>query len=180
MRRRLFTLAAGASLGLCVATMVLLGLSYRWHYRLQYRTYVHDPVKPHHGICTLLLLRGQFFGHRRWDDTSWAFAGAPRGWEMIVDGDRTQPNFFVNPPSEFWIHLDKDGWIINTPMWVVAALLAVLPAFWVGGSWLRRRKRAAGLCRVCGYDLRASRDRCPECGTAIAPPDRAAESIGSG
>jgi hypothetical protein len=57
--------------------------------------------------------------------------------------------------------------MVLIPLWLPAALFAVLPA-----ARLYRRIRpryAGGLCPTCGYDLRASEGRCPECGGITAP-----------
>ena len=56
------------------------------------------------------------------------------------------------------------------PAWVVV-LSAAVPAV---VAWRTRRRRRRherrNLCRRCGYDLRATPDRCPECGTAASAP----------
>lgn len=56
-------------------------------------------------------------------------------------------------------------------MWLITGgqVLATAAGFLAGVPAQRRRKRqaraAVGLCPACGYDLRASPDRCPECGS---------------
>ena len=54
---------------------------------------------------------------------------------------------------------------IGVPFWFLTLVTAVL-AFRTTRALLRRHH--PGHCRSCGYDLRATPDRCPECG--LAPP----------
>jgi hypothetical protein len=58
--------------------------------------------------------------------------------------------------------------------WVLAIVFGILPGIktlnLVLASQRRRYRRSHGLCLVCGYDLRATPDRCPECGTVPPKP----------
>jgi hypothetical protein len=56
---------------------------------------------------------------------------------------------------------------------VTLVQLAVITAVGrVAGIRERGRSHAVGLCRKCGYDLRGSSVRCPECGLPIDPGDK--------
>jgi hypothetical protein len=64
-----------------------------------------------------------------------------------------------------------DRWRVTTtaiiPMWFVIALFTVLPVVSAFVFARKRSRRHHNRCLACGYDLRASIDRCPECGTPI-------------
>lgn len=55
--------------------------------------------------------------------------------------------------------------------WAAPLLLCLLPLVLIGRSFLARRRKSLrirrGLCVGCGYDLRHSRERCPECGLVV-------------
>jgi hypothetical protein len=56
------------------------------------------------------------------------------------------------------------------PYWFITLLTAILPAARLVGCWRRARRlrMRPGICQYCGYDCRATPDRCPECGSRIA------------
>jgi hypothetical protein len=69
---------------------------------------------------------------------------------------------------EGW-HLDIAGVPVKGAGVVI---LATLPTIWMCVRLVHRlrQRQELGLCAVCGYDLRATPDRCPECGTIPEKP----------
>jgi hypothetical protein len=72
-------------------------------------------------------------------------------------------------PSYTGMAGDAGGWVSKdtyfVPLWAFVAMFAILPAVWHTALARRQMRRMAGCCLKCGYDLRATPDRCPECGT---------------
>ncbi len=65
-----------------------------------------------------------------------------------------------------WSETDRAAGI---PIWLIVVLTAAVPTM-RGIAHVRRRLRqrlGATTCLECGYDLRASFDRCPECGAEL-------------
>ena len=69
----------------------------------------------------------------------------------------------------FWWSWCDDGLYLRTslvmPYWPLLALAMPLPTFWLARFFSRRRSHHFGHCLSCGYDLRVTPERCPECGT---------------
>ena len=65
------------------------------------------------------------------------------------------------------------GWAVAVPLWFLLLLFGARPAWQLlRGRRERSRRSRLGLCARCGYDLRATPGRCPECGiTPRVPPD---------
>jgi hypothetical protein len=69
--------------------------------------------------------------------------------------------------SESWIEC------IVIPYWFFAVTTLPLPLIWTRRRRRENLLRRRGQCPTCGYDLRATPDRCPECGTKAS-----GESVG--
>jgi hypothetical protein len=92
-------------------------------------------------------------------------------WSLDIPGARpTNPEWF--PVSMSYVAA-APGYRLAFPHWSIVMATSLLPAARLRSMLraFRRRQRLPGLCPTCGYDLRATPDRCPECGTAAdAPP----------
>ena len=87
------------------------------------------------------------------------------GSQLVLSGNVFTSPALVMEPSAFQV--------VVVPYWALVLLSALLPLYVMSrlpGVLRRRRRLKRRLCVECGYDLRASKDRCPECGAVILPP----------
>ena len=167
VKRRLFNLAGAVSLLLCTAVGMLWVRSYRvgtasgysadlspdgmWHEHYfasdggeLYLTAFRQDA-PSSGAHGRFFMRDYARRELARGEESWRFAGFSY-------------DYFPQMPQREW-----RTW--GVPYWFLATLTMATPAAWIIRRHRRCCERHARRCPVCGYDLRATPDRCPECGT---------------
>ena len=71
---------------------------------------------------------------------------------------------------------------VSIPYYVLILIALPLPVIWcyqIQGRWGREKRRRLGLCEQCGYDLRGSPERCPECGLVVEKDFTAKDAEGA-
>lgn len=170
--RWLFHAMTALSLILCIATV---GLGIRSHW-------VTDSAfvwgKPYtHGVvdegCTIQIVSSLGSTEIRQEYTAWLTL--PRngnlGW-VVPDRSRSfgfpgfhwQTSWYSSSLLEHPGNYDGTTRTLTASDWLLAPIAAIVPIFWFL-RWRKRDRFPPGCCQNCDYDLRATADRCPECGT---------------
>ena len=79
----------------------------------------------------------------------------------------------ISDSLKFFVASDDRGLIttinvrraVAVPLWFPVLVTAIAPTIALRRYRIRARRNRLGLCPSCGYDLRATPGRCPECGT---------------
>ena len=165
------------SLLLCVAVCVLWVRSYRRFDDVVYCGRYHV-----NNVCSY---RGRLFVQLGWSSTDLLARSSPPysagGWfwdSLDVNGVRYPTADMsrgwrlggFDASSRISKSLDASGrpdsgeHVIIVPYWFLTLAALGMPTAWVRRRLLLAGRSSARLCPTCGYDLRATPERCPECG----------------
>jgi hypothetical protein len=170
--RRLFKLCSAVSLAVCLAALAGIPLSFvrvAWVVRNGRQSsdvmhviagcvILHDQRGP--GMAAFL---GGGGGAGSPPQSPWS-AGLDPADDVTVEWDHAlRPRYWeLSPVATASGAVSRRGAAV--PLWLLAAVFALPATVPAAGRLLRRRPQPAGACPACGYDLRATPDRCPECG----------------
>src|SRR5215208_4024714 len=164
--RWLFNIASFLSLLICLANAVMwirscfVGDNWVWYER-------------ECQSCYNTIRSGRGWIRYGWADMSMMTGkNPPPGHFTLKPADALYPlnataKFNHTLPGYRYSKYGATGLVLDIAYAIPFALMAVLPSIWLLSSRRQRSRSRLGLCRVCGYDLRASAGRCPECGTSF-------------
>jgi hypothetical protein len=169
--RHFFTFVSVVSLVLCLATGVAIIRSQFVADTFYKQTW--DQVPQRFFTRAVYLNKGRLSGELFWIDQADPALRLSAGgsWKHDSKPAADRPHL-----GSYWGYI-KHGhefraanglhhqWMGAIRLWPVATVLAVLPAIWTLRFLRRCRRQRLGICLACGYDLRATPGRCPECGT---------------
>lgn len=151
--RVLLRTAAVACIAVAIVTAAFWPISYR-HIDI-----VALRVAPHHAIAV---------GDRQGRVMAGLISVGPGRWIETERFDVGPPdNLPDDPPGSrlgFYVEFGPESYVMLPTPVAILFLLALSALAWQAARRLVPRPDSAR-CAVCGYDLRATPDRCPECGT---------------
>jgi hypothetical protein len=92
---------------------------------------------------------------------------------ILGDVHRVAGFGYVVDRSTGWMTVHK----FAVPLWFFAGVFAAMPGFNIVSYLKTKRAVRLGLCFHCGYDLRATPDRCPECGTIPPKMEKCGDGV---
>jgi hypothetical protein len=163
---RLFTILSALSLLLFVSVVVLWVRSYSWWDEVFYRQTAHlvylQSVNGRMVVSVHELAGGEALPEHGWSGRTnrHSLAGyrSASNWSAV----RWIPNARTENGVKYW------DWVLSSPYTYPATAALVLPVLWLAIRVRQARRGRVGHCPSCGYDLRATPDLCPECGTVPA------------
>ena len=170
LARILIDIFSVLSLMVCLASM---GLWARSHF-VGDQWLWHDRPDNQERFASLASGRG-WVRYGWWDNSRLSGVNLPPGYRAVRTADkgiypiaRPGDRHIAFPGFRYDRYSDgsfQPGMIVSIAYAWPAALTAVLPAIGIVRRCRDRQRKAGGFCPTCGYDLRATPDRCPECGT---------------
>jgi hypothetical protein len=184
MKSRMFSILAGLSMVLCMSAIIdRLTVRQNMHWFEVLRSRIDGSNRMTHGLsvttgCGVVIFTQYSFcaeaasppptTHMRY--FGYGSAGIGLNWKL---GDNTLlvragfgTKILRHTKSANYSAIWGVSRFAEIPNWFLAVLMSVIPMIWF---WKRRRSHTLpGFCAACGYDLRATPDRCPECGTIPA------------
>jgi hypothetical protein len=178
VKRQLFNFAAGVSLGLCIPVILLWALGARREAGIRGMYCSGDSfyaqLTAHNHIVSFDVVAGRHWPKMR----AVHFPALTSGFGVVRRGEwgATLGDLPPLPGNMAFTGVSLDGAAGSThspagrvrvitiaaDSWLVLLVLLVLA--WLFRTLAKRRSLSGGACANCGYDLRATPDRCPECG----------------